>query len=64
MGDGGTADMLVYEFYTNSDKHLIKAKGRITEIKRLIASGKLGLNDLDIAEALLNDLGYSVSLFD
>jgi len=30
----------------------------------LASSGKLGFNDLDVVEALIDDLEYAVSLFD
>lgn len=64
VGDGGTADKLIDEFYKGESRHLIKAKGRLTEINKLINSGTLGLNDLDIAEALRDDLEYAIKLFD
>ena len=51
VGDGGTA------------RHLPKAKERLVGINRIIDSGKLGLNDLDIAEALRDDLEYAIDLF-
>lgn len=64
VGDGGTADILIKEYYEGSSKHLIKAKGRLIELKKLAKSGKLGLNDLDIIEALITDLENAISLFD
>ena len=64
IGDGGTADVLISEFYEGNSRHLIKAKGRLNEINKLINSGTLGLNDLDIAEALRDDLEYAIKLFD
>ena len=63
VGDGGTADKLIMEFYEGSSRHLPKAKERLVGIKRIIDSGKLGLNDLDIAEALRDDLEYAIDLF-
>ena len=63
VGDGGTADKLIAEFYEGSSQHLLKAKGRLTEVNRLIDSGTLGLNDLDIAEALRDDLKNAIDLF-
>ena len=30
----------------------------------MASSGKLGFNDLDVVEALIDDLEYAVSLFD
>lgn len=55
--------MLIYEFYTGESMHFMKSKQRLKEITKLINSGKLGLNDLDIAEALKNDLENAISLF-
>lgn len=63
IGDGGTADSLISEFYAEKSKHLIKAKGRLNEINKMINSGTLGLNDLDIAEALRDDLEFAIKLF-
>ena len=63
VGDGGTADKLIMEFYEGSSRHLPKAKERLVGINRIIDSGKLGLNDIDIAEALRNDLEYAIDLF-
>ena len=63
IGDGGTADALISEFYAGNSKYLIKAKGRLNEINKMINSGTLGLNDLDIAEALRDDLEYAIKLF-
>lgn len=63
IGDGGTADKLVSEFYQGTSEHLIKAKGRLTEVTRLINSGTLNLNDLDIAEAIRDDLENAINLF-
>lgn len=63
VGDGGTADKLLSEFYQGTSEHLIKAKGRINEVNRLIDSGTLGINDLDIAEALRDDLENAIGLF-
>ena len=51
------------EFYEGSSRHLPKAKERLVGINRIIDSGKLGLNDLDIAEALRDDLEYAIDLF-
>lgn len=63
IGDGGTADALISEFYAGKSKHLIKAKSRLNEINKMINSGTLGLNDLDIAEALRDDLEFAIKLF-
>lgn len=63
VGDGGTADKLIMEFYEGSSRHLPKAKERLVGINRIIDSGKLGLNDLGIAEALRDDLEYAIDLF-
>ena len=63
VGDGGTAAMLVEEFNNGSSTHLIKAIERLKQLKNLARSGKLGLNDLDVVEALIDDLEYAISLF-
>ena len=63
VGDGGTAAMLVEEFNNGSSIHLIKAIERLKQLKNLARSGKLGLNDLDVVEALIDDLEYAISLF-
>lgn len=64
VGDGGTADKLIVEFYENNSRHLPKAKERLIGINRIINSGKLGLNDLDLAEALRDDLEFAIKLFE
>lgn len=63
IGDGGTAAVLVDEYIRGSSKHLQKAKERIIQLKKIVDSNELGLNDLDIAEALLADLEDAVNLF-
>lgn len=63
VGDGGTASILVQEFNNGTSKHLIKATERVKQLKSLSTSGKLGLNDLDVVDALINDLEYAISLF-
>ncbi len=63
VGDGGTADKLIMEFYEGNSRHLLKAKERLVVINKIIDSGKLNLNDLDIAEALRDDLEYAIDLF-
>ncbi len=63
VGDGGTADMLILEFYLSDSKHLTKAQERLIVINKIINSEPLGLNDLDIAEALRDDLKHAISLF-
>ncbi len=63
IGDGGTADALISEFYEGNSTHLIKAMERLKCINRLISSGNLGFNDLDIAEALRDDLIRAIELF-
>ena len=55
--------MLVEEFNNGSSTHLIKAIERLKQLKNLVRSGKLGLNDLDVVEALIDDLEYAISLF-
>ena len=63
VGDGGTASILVAEFNNGSSKHLIKATERLTQLKNLSTSRKLGLNDLDIVDGLINDLESAIKLF-
>lgn len=63
VGDGGTASILVQEFNSGTSKHLIKATERVKQLKSLSTSGKLGLNDLDVVDALISDLEYAISLF-
>ena len=63
VGDGGTASMLVNEFNNGTSTHLLKAQERLRQLKNLVGTGKLGLNDLDVAEALIRDLEYAVGLF-
>lgn len=63
MGDGGTADVLIQEFESGKSTHLIKAKERLKQLKNLVNSGELGLNDLDVAEALISDLENAINLF-
>ena len=43
--------------------HLLKVTERLTQLNRLITSGTLGMNDLDIAIAIRDDLQYAVDLF-
>lgn len=63
VGDGGTAAMLIEEFNSGTSTHLLKATERLTQLNRLITSGTLGMNDLDIAIAIRDDLQYAVDLF-
>lgn len=63
VGDGGTADKLIAEFYEGNSRHLPKAMERLNGINRIINSGTLGLNDLDLAEALRDDLENAIRLF-
>ena len=63
MGDGGTASILIQEFNNGTSKHLIKAIERVKQLKNLSTSGKLGLNDLDVVNALINDLENAINLF-
>ncbi len=63
IGDGGTADALISEFYEGKSNHLLKAQERLKSINKIIDSGNLGLNDLDIAEAIRDDLEYAIGLF-
>ena len=64
VGDGGTAAILVEEFNNGISTHLTKATERLIQLNRLISSGTLGSNDLDIAIALRDDLQYAIGLFD
>lgn len=63
VGDGGTASILVKEFYEGSSNHLLKAQERLVQLNRLTKFGKLGLNDMDILDALINDLTDAINLF-
>lgn len=63
VGDGGTAAILVEEFNNGSSTHLIKAIERLKQLRNLASLGKLGFNDLDVVEALIDDLEYAISLF-
>ena len=63
VGDGGTAAILVEEFSKGSSTHLLKATERLKQLKKLASSGKLGLNDLDVVEALIDDLESAISLY-
>lgn len=64
VGDSGTAAILVEEFNNGISTHLTKATERLIQLNRLISSGTLGSNDLDIAIALRDDLQYAIGLFD
>ena len=64
VGDGGTAAILVDEFNNGLSTHLIKATERLKQLRNLASSGKLGLKDLDVVEALIDDLEYAIDLFD
>ena len=63
IGDGGTADVLREEFANSSSKHLQKAIQRLDNINDIINNNKLSLEDLDIAEALRDDLESAIILF-
>ena len=63
VGDGGTASILTQEFLEGTSTHLAKAQQRLTQLNNLAKSGKLGLNDMDILEALRNDLSNAINLF-
>ncbi|MBD5463890.1 MAG: RHS repeat-associated core domain-containing protein [Lachnospiraceae bacterium] len=63
IGDGGTAAILVEEFNNGSSTHLIKATERLKQLENLANTGRLGLNDLDVIEALIDDLEYAIGLF-
>ena len=63
VGDGGTASKLIKEFYEGSSSHLLKAQQRLSQLNKLANSGTLSLKDLDILEALRDDLAYAISLF-
>ncbi|MBQ7972284.1 MAG: hypothetical protein IJ291_02355, partial [Lachnospiraceae bacterium] len=63
VGDGGTAAILVEEFSKGSSTHLLKATERLKQLKKLASSGKLGLNDLDVVEALIDDLESAINLY-
>jgi len=63
VGDGGTAAILVEEFNKGTSTHLLKATERLKQLEKLASSGKLGLNDLDVVEALIDDLESAISLY-
>ena len=67
-GDGGTADKLREEYESGctkaNAKHYQKAAARLKELDKLIKSGTLDLNDLDVAEALRDDLEEALALFE
>ena len=54
---------MVYEFNNGLSRHLQKATERLGQLHGLQSSGKLGLNDLDIIEALIDDLDYAIRLY-
>ena len=57
IGDGGTADMLRYEFDSGGKlAHLQKAQERIVQLERLVNSDTLESSDLKLAYQLINDL--------
>ena len=60
---GNYVKILIQEFNNGASKHLIKAKERVKQLKNLSTSGKLGLNDLDVVDALINDLEDAINLF-
>lgn len=61
---GGTAMALIDEFYSGgTPTHLKKARERLVGLNRIVEEGNLGLNDLDIAEALITDLEEALKLF-
>ncbi|AIQ17120.1 hypothetical protein H70357_10950 [Paenibacillus sp. FSL H7-0357] len=63
VGDGGTAAILTQEFYDGTSTHLLKAQQRLKQLNDLAKFGKLGLNDLDIVDALTDDLEKAIRLF-
>ena len=61
IGDGGTADMLRYEFDNGMTlRHLQKAQNSIIHIQKIIAKENLTSGELRIAYQLLNDLYNAV----
>ncbi|MBP3200334.1 MAG: hypothetical protein J6M39_01595 [Lachnospiraceae bacterium] len=63
IGDGGTADALRDEFEKGTSKHLQKAQERLKNLNDIISKNNLGFEDLDIAEALRDDLESAINLF-
>lgn len=55
--------ILVKEFNEGSSTHLLKATERLKQLEKPAGSGKLGLNGLDIVEALINDLESAINLY-
>ena len=63
IGDGGTADMLRYEYKNGLElEHLKKATDRINELHKLIKSNVLSDSDLKLAYRLLDDLHSAVKM--
>ncbi|SFF40208.1 hypothetical protein SAMN04487969_13415 [Paenibacillus algorifonticola] len=64
VGDGGTAAILTKEFLDSAfPTHLQKAQDQLRVLNKLAKSGKLSLNDLDILDALADDLEKELRLF-
>ena len=63
IGDGGTADMLRYEYKNGLElEHLQKATDRINELHKLVNSNVLSESDLKLAYQLLDDLHNAVKM--
>ena len=61
IGDGGTADMLRYEFDNGLHlRHLQKAKNAITHLEKISRMENLSKNELQILYRILNDLYNAV----
>ncbi|WP_019912129.1 hypothetical protein [Paenibacillus sp. HW567] len=64
VGDGGTAAILTKEFLDSAfPTHLQKAQDQLRGLNKLAKSGKLSLNDLDVLDALTDDLEKAIRLF-
>ena len=63
IGDGGTADKLIYEYQNGLElKHLTKAYEKITQLQKILKTGRLSESDTKLAYKLLNDLYTAVKL--
>ena len=51
------------EFNNGQGKHLQKAIERLNQLRELYGAEKLNLTDIDIIEALIQDLEYAINLY-
>lgn len=63
IGDGGTADMLRYEFASGDTlKHLQKAEDRIRQLTKMLSRTDLCEGDIKLIYSLLGDLHDAVKM--